>query len=307
MAQLNKTDFEAKYAAPTGGAAVFKDNTTGDIGADDMRSLGDDIADSFLNKTDDLIDDDTMATASPTKVSSSESTKAYVDSIASQSSEVFNLSFCDFECSGEIKHITSSFNDGGGIGGTASFSPFGADGTENAYGVLETNTASSTAGGANIRRGALITFGFGYALTLEFRAAFSALSDGTNTFKIIFGYSDTQTDDAVDGAYFRYTHSVNGGRWQAVTRSNSTETAEDTGVTAVAGTFTVFKIVVNSTATQVDFYIDGVLTNDITTNIINSSARMTDVCYIIKKTAGSTSRSIYMDYAKYINQRSTAR
>lgn len=48
MAALTKEDFEAKYTTNAGGAAVFKDNTTGDISAGDMRDFADDIADSFF-------------------------------------------------------------------------------------------------------------------------------------------------------------------------------------------------------------------------------------------------------------------
>lgn len=48
MSELIKTDFEAIYSATSGGAAVFKDNTNEEIGANDMRSFGKDISDSLL-------------------------------------------------------------------------------------------------------------------------------------------------------------------------------------------------------------------------------------------------------------------
>lgn len=54
MGALIKTDFDAKYGANTGGGALFKDNTAGDIGANDMRSQAIDIKDSFLNILDDI-------------------------------------------------------------------------------------------------------------------------------------------------------------------------------------------------------------------------------------------------------------
>ncbi len=59
----------------------FANNTTGDIGADDSRNLFEDTADSAVWWEDDVIDDDTMATASANTVPTSESVKAYVDSI----------------------------------------------------------------------------------------------------------------------------------------------------------------------------------------------------------------------------------
>ena len=223
-------------------------------------------------------------------------------------SEVFNSQFFDFEVSSTISgHTFGTFNDGGGLGGTPSNSTFGINSTDKALGVFQCGTSTSTAGGSSIARGLSITFGFGYTITLEFRIAMSGLSDGTDTFKIFAGFNDLTNNDGVDGAYFRYTHGTNGGRWEAVTRSNSVETAEDTGVLAEAGVFHVFKIVANAAGDQVDFYIDGVKTNDITTNVINDAARQTNATWAIKKTAGSTERFLYMDYAKYITERSTPR
>lgn len=221
--------------------------------------------------------------------------------------EMGSVLFTDFESSAFTQHTLGSFNDGGGLGDSAAVSSFGVNSTEKAYGVLQLSSGTSTAGGSFVSRGLFITFGFGFELTLEFRAAVSALSDGTETYTVFLGFNDATNGNGVDGAYFRYTHGTNGGRIEAVTRSNSVETAEDTGVSFVAGEFRKLKIVVNEAATQVDFYIDDVKTNDITTNIINDSARMTNATYVMKKTAGSTARLLYLDYAKYIIQRTTAR
>jgi hypothetical protein len=51
MAELSKLDFEGKFNNSTTG--LFKNNTNRDIGADDVRTLTEDITDSFFNKTDD--------------------------------------------------------------------------------------------------------------------------------------------------------------------------------------------------------------------------------------------------------------
>lgn len=59
--------------------ARFAANTSGDISSADGGDTFEDVADSFLNKTDDLQDDDTFASSSAAKVASSESIKAYVD------------------------------------------------------------------------------------------------------------------------------------------------------------------------------------------------------------------------------------
>lgn len=50
MAQQDKTTFENTFNDPTTG--LFKDNTSKDIGADDARTLVENVTDSFLNLTD---------------------------------------------------------------------------------------------------------------------------------------------------------------------------------------------------------------------------------------------------------------
>ena len=57
----------------------YADNTSGAISEQDGRDMFEDVADSFLNITDDLLDEDDMASDSATKVPSQQSVKAYVD------------------------------------------------------------------------------------------------------------------------------------------------------------------------------------------------------------------------------------
>lgn len=60
----------------------FADNTTGLISEADSRDMYEDVADSFLNISDHLLDEDDMASNSATKVPSQQSVKAYVDAQA---------------------------------------------------------------------------------------------------------------------------------------------------------------------------------------------------------------------------------
>lgn len=205
--------------------------------------------------------------------------------------------------------VAGTFNNGGGLGVTAASSTFGVDNTEKASGVVQLATGASTAGGSSLSSTTFqLTFGFGFEYNLIMRCALSALSDGTDTYSARIGFMDANDTIAniLDGAYFRYTHGTNSGKWQAVTVSNGTETAEDTGIAADT-VFNTFKIIANSGATQIDFYINGVKTNDITTNIINSSARLTGEIMTIEKQAGSTSRLLYCDYITLSHTRSSSR
>lgn len=201
----------------------------------------------------------------------------------------------------------ANINNGGGAG-SVGISVVGVDSTEKASGVLSCTTATSTGGGAGIINTTyLMTFGFGFQYTLSHRTAISALSDGTDTYTVRVGFSSSASTTPGDGAYFRYTHGTNSGKWQAVTVSNTTETAQDTGIAPTALVYQVFKIVVDSTAANVYFYIDGVLVNTITTNIINSSSRICGQVASIIKTAGSTARILYVDFWEMITERVTAR
>lgn len=289
--------------------AQFPTTGTGQIGASRVRThLGEDIADSFLNRNDDLLDEDDMASNSATKVPSQQSVKAYVDAQQTGNTiDLFSKVFDDFNSL--LNYLGSgTFDDGGGSGIAAAISTFGVDNTEKCSGVLALSTGTSTAGGSRLSETTYEhTFGFGFSYAISWRIALSALSDGTNTYTIRIGFLDNATGAPTDGAYFRYTHGTNSGKWQAVTVSNSVETAEDTGVAAEASVFHIFKIVANSDATQVDFYIDGNKTNDITTNVINAAARITGKVAHIAKTAGATARLLYIDYFEFISTRSTAR
>ncbi len=137
------------------------------------------------------------------------------------------------------------------------------------------------------------------------RVIFPTLSDGTNTYTHRTGFIDVTNAESTDAAYFRYTHSVNGGRWQAVTRSNASETAADTCVAPVAGTANSLDIRSDG-GSNVLFYIDGVLVATITTNIPTGSARLTGYGALIIKSVGTTSRSFQSDYM-YCEQLFTGR
>lgn len=52
MAELNKSDYESKYNHISTG--LFKDNTTEDIEASDVRAEVEDTADSFVNRLDEM-------------------------------------------------------------------------------------------------------------------------------------------------------------------------------------------------------------------------------------------------------------
>lgn len=77
MANLSGTAFEDKYNNASTGQ--YKDNTNRDITPARLRLLPTDVKDSFLNRTDDVLDEDNMASNSATKVPTQQSVKVYAD------------------------------------------------------------------------------------------------------------------------------------------------------------------------------------------------------------------------------------
>lgn len=239
--------------------------------------------------------------------------KEYVDAQVSSidsSVDTYTRIFEDFDLGPLGYFSNTSFNNGGGVGGTFAPSSFGQDSTEKAIGVLEYPTGASTAGGcALVNTVYRHPLGFGAIHRLKFRAALSALSDGVNAYNVRMGYMNGYATSiaATSGAFFRYTHASNGGRWEAVCISGAA-TQVDTGIAATAsGVFSTFEIVINSDATSVEFYIDDVLVATIATNIPNTSGMTVGQAAVIEKVAGGASRSLYLDYVEKTVQRTTAR
>lgn len=135
------------------------------------------------------------------------------------------------------------------------------------------------------------------------------LSDGTNTYTARFGFIDAQSAESTDGLFFRYTHSVNSGKWVLVGRSNSTETTVNATNTAVAAaTWYRLTIICYPNGTTSDFFQDGTYLGSVTTNIPTGSGRATGFGMMFLKSAGTTDINIMdMDAMQILNYNNTAR
>ena len=180
---------------------------------------------------------------------------------------------------------------------SSSGSVTGGAGETGAIGIL----VASTGTGINTYRhhymGGNNQFNLGRGRTIiEWRIRLPNLSDATDTYTAYIGLYDHQTTP-VDGAWFEYTHGVNSGNYVCkVANNSSTTTTASTSVAATTSWMT-FTIDSNAGATNVKFYIDGVLVGTETGANIPGTARASNICYGIAKTAGTTNaRSIYADY-----------
>lgn len=159
-------------------------------------------------------------------------------------------------------------------------------------GVIQATTGTTNAGRGSIAGSNLFWWRAGHGY-MEFNTRWrpSVLSTVAETWTGRWGFIDSITAESTDAIMFRYTNGVNSGKFEIVTRANSVETAADSGITVVANTSYNLKIIVNAAGTSVDFYINGTLVGNITTNIPNSSGRVFGYGNYYQKTNGTTSVS----------------
>ena len=152
----------------------------------------------------------------------------------------------------------------GSVGGFNSVSSIGT-GTTNA--ANQFGRLSSDASALHLGHG--IEYFCVWVNTACSGAAFDGVSSSG---RIDYGFGDhfhTATPDATDGCYFRH---VNAGPWECITRSAGSETATPLGISDTS-TRRTFAVLVNSTATSVQFFVGGVLVATHTTNIPTNADR----------------------------------
>lgn len=202
----------------------------------------------------------------------------------------------------DFTEVTASATDhwvGGVNSGTgASSTQQGASG--NKMGIRRITSGTDTTGIGTIASSPIVIEPANGTLLFESLVRIPLVSDGTETFTTRVGFYNTIAG-ITDQICFRYTHSVNTGKFQAVTMKATTETAQDTLQTVVADTWYKLRVEVNAAATSATFYINDVLTNTIATNIPNTSTNIFGFGAGIFKSAGTTARTLDVDYYKFIS------
>lgn len=171
----------------------------------------------------------------------------------------------------------------------------GINATEKANGVVFLNLGTAATNRVHMGFGSnnVASFSFGnHEMIWGERANLPILSDATNTFTAYSGFMESITAAPVQGAFFRYTHSVNGGRWEFCI-ANGSVTAADTGVAPVAGVYQVFEIKANTAGTQITYYIDGTLVGTVTTGI--PTAGVFPAKSVIRSAGTATNYGSYVD------------
>jgi len=127
------------------------------------------------------------------------------------------------------------------------------------------------------------------------------LSGSGQTFVVRSGFTDGINVEGTDGCYFKYTDTVNSGKWQGFCVSNGTSSTCDVGTSVAAATWYRLTVVVTGTATA-DFQIAGTTGCTVSTNIPSATGRETGINTGIVKTGGTTERTLLTDYIEVTSQ-----
>jgi hypothetical protein len=172
----------------------------------------------------------------------------------------------------------------------------GINSTEKANGVCFLNPGTTTTGRAFLGFGSngVASFAFGWTQNIwGTRANLPLLSTGAETYTAYHGFMDTVTAAPAHGAFFRYTHGTNSGKWEFCAAAGAGIVAADTGVAPTAGVYQVFEINVNTAGTAITYYIDGALVGTVSSGIPTNG--LFPGTNVIKSAGTTTAYGTYID------------
>ena len=168
--------------------------------------------------------------------------------------------------------------------------------TSNNFGIVQHTTGTTATGRAAHSLGVTAGFFGGGIATFESLIYIPTLADATQDYRIRLGYGDTvDGTDQVDGVYFEYDRGVSA-NWRLKTANNSSRTVTDSGVAVAAGAWLKLGWVVNAGGTSVAYYINGTNVGTVVATIPVAVARVCGPFIIISKIAGTTARTLLVDY-----------
>lgn len=187
-----------------------------------------------------------------------------------------------------------------GTGATAVASTVGV--AEGHLGVISLATGTTTTGRTLITNDCQMYAENG-PLVFETMFRLEDLSDGTNQFTFRAGVVSSSTNTDATGVFFKYIDNEASGNLQAICRNGASTTATDLGLTLVADTWYRARFEINAAWSEVKFYVYGdgsssVNSATITTDIPVTGTTIFPLAGGIYKSAGTTSRRAYLDYAK---------
>lgn len=172
-------------------------------------------------------------------------------------------------------------------------------------GVVSLSTGTSSSGYSNcfITAGLRIVLGGG-EMRIRYRFRLPNLSDATNTYTVLFGLRDMISGTSTDLVNAIYSHGINSGNWQLLTRNSGTTTTVNGTAGPSANTWTTLEFVINAAASNIELFADGVSMGSSSTNIPTVAL---GVQALITKSVGTTARTLQLDLAQVKQTLTTAR
>lgn len=198
-----------------------------------------------------------------------------------------------------------------GTGGTSTPHVGTSPSIQNHFGVWQ--LAGGSANGTGIIRESMDAYVFGGSTTysFEFLIYLPTASDGTDTYKVRIGVMDTAPTigpdaESTNGVYFKYDSTVSA-NWIIYAVKTSGSASSTTTSTAVsAASWITLRIDINASSSAT-FYVNGSSVGTHSSNVPSATNEQTGIVARLAKTAGTNSRSCYIDYwSKYITSTSRA-
>lgn len=182
-----------------------------------------------------------------------------------------------------------------GAGATQAVSTYGVDFIENAFGVYQVQSGTSSTGMASIYKNPMLLGR--NSIVEKWRFALENLGTAGEDYTARVGMFDecNTTSAPNNGVFFRYQYNVNGGNWQCVARSNGgAEVVANSSIPATV-TFQQLTIRIDESGGRAEFFIDGASAGILTSGIPISGPYVYP-CMKIQKSAGNTNRNLHVDW-----------
>jgi hypothetical protein len=198
--------------------------------------------------------------------------------------------FTDFEGVNAAGTIFSTSVASGTVANTTALE------TGNRIGVLRLDTGAVATG-----RAGLITDINTYrcdsgSTWLETMVRIPTLSNATQRFSLRLGLIDSASADSTDGVYFEYDDSLSA-NWRLCTANNAVRTKTNGADAVVASSTTMTRLAIVVTTTNADFFVNGLLSGSVTTNIPTTRSMGMGITLI--KSIGTTARQVDIDMWHY--------
>lgn len=240
-------------------------------------------------------------------VSSGDFFKVRVRDIQRTNPDQFSQVFDDF-IGGAATSVYSSFVNGSGA--SHQVGTYGQDLTENAIGVLQSDTGTTVGGRAGLGTVSGLVGRAGAArFVYEARHALEALSTLTDTFIFRCGLTDSYavSGEGTNGIYFRYTDLQNGGRFEAVIRVAGTEIqAVDTGFSPDLD-YHLYRVELSANGQTATFFIDNALVATVNAPNLPGGGNPFGAGFKLEKTVGAAQRNMNTDWMRFVVERTSAR